>query len=199
MTVPNFWAPKAMACIALFASSNGFSQSDPPSKPCGESSRGTPIAQLIETVSKKTGKAFIVDPRVNANVVLIGMNPANITYAEFLSVLQVYSFAAIESGNVVLILPDNLARLSAVPLITGTEKRPGAEHVTRVIHVKSTPAALLVPILRSLIPQNAHLAALACTNQLLMVDTHANVRRIEAIVAAMDTGDPIAPAKCTVQ
>ncbi len=63
--------------------------------------------------------------------------------------------------------------------------------------MKSIPSAQIVPILRSLLPQSAHLAAMSCTNELLIVDTYANVRRIEGIVAAMDKGEPLALPKCT--
>jgi hypothetical protein len=55
-----------------------------------------------------------------------------------------------------------------------------------------------VPILRSLLPQNAHLAAMACTNELIIVDTYANVRRLEGIIAAMDKGDTLPLPKCAI-
>jgi general secretion pathway protein D len=71
--------------------------------------------------------------------------------------------------------------------------------VTRVLRVKSVPATYMVPILRSLLPQTAHLAAQACTNDLIIVDTFANVRRLEAIIASMDKGDAIALPKCPIQ
>ena len=35
----------------------------------------------------------------------------------------------------------------------------------------------------------AHLAAAICSNSLVMVDTFANIRRIESLVAVLDTGD----------
>jgi type II secretory pathway component GspD/PulD (secretin) len=58
------------------------------------------------------------------------------------------------------------------------------------------PAASLVPILRPLLPQQAHLAAVTCSNALLMADTFANIRHIESIVAALDTGDSFKPDRC---
>ena len=158
-----------------------------------------PIIQLIETVSKKTSKSFIVDPRVTGNATLVGIDPAKITYPELLTVLQVHGYAAIEIGGLTRIVPDSVSRQSATPLISGNDKRAEAEHVTRVIQVKSVPAAQLVPILRSLLPQSAHLAAFACTNELIIVDSYANVKRIESVVAAMDKGQPLALEKCTTR
>jgi len=62
--------------------------------------------------------------------------------------------------------------------------------------VKNGPAAFLVPILRPMLPQYAHLAAAVCSNSLLVVDSYANVRRIETIVKILDAGTPYKPEKC---
>jgi general secretion pathway protein D len=60
------------------------------------------------------------------------------------------------------------------------------EWVTRVLTTTNVEAAQLVPILRPLLPQSAHLAAHATTNQLIVVDRYANVRRITEIVRTLD-------------
>jgi general secretion pathway protein D len=159
---------------------------------------GTPLVQLIESVSKKTGKNFVLDPRVAGNAVLVGIDPAKVTYPELLTILQINGFATIESGGLVRVVPESISRAMPSPLIDGNDKHPDAEIVTRVIRVKSIPAAQIVPILRSLLPQSAHLAAVQCTNELLMVDTYANIRRIESVVGAMDKGDPLPLPKCTL-
>ena len=48
---------------------------------------GVPIAHLIATVAKKTGKKFVLDPRVRGDVVLVGQDPANISYNDLLTIL----------------------------------------------------------------------------------------------------------------
>jgi general secretion pathway protein D len=157
---------------------------------------GTPLLTLIETVSKQTGKNFVVDPRVTGNAMLVGIDAAKITYPQLLTVLQVHGFAAVEIGAITRIVPDSGARTLATPIVSGNDKRADTEVVTRVIRVKSIPAAQLVPILRPLLPQSAHLAAFPCTNELLLVDSYANARRIESVVASMDKGDPLTLEKC---
>lgn len=163
------------------------------------SNPGVPITQLIDSVAKKSNKNFIVDPRVAGNALLIGIDPAKVTYAELLTILEVNGFAAIETGTLVRVIPNSIARAEPSPLIGANDKRPDAEVVTRVVKVRSIPAPQLVPILRSLLPQNAHLAAFPCTNEMLIVDTYANVRRIESIIETMDKGDTLSPPKCTAQ
>jgi len=181
----------APLALVLTASDVALAQS------ASSSAAGTPLVQLIEAVSKKTGKNFILDPRVAGNAVLVGIDPSKLTYADLLTVLQVNGYAAIESGGLVRVVPESIGRSEPSPIIDGNDKHPDAEIVTRVFKVKSVPAAQLVPILRSLLPQSAHLAAYSCTNELLMVDTYANVRRIEGIVASMDKGEPLTLPKCT--
>jgi general secretion pathway protein D len=157
----------------------------------------TPITQLIASVAQKTGKKFIVDPRVRADVTVIGQNTSSISYPELLTILQVHGFVASEGGGYVRVTPDAAARVLATSTALGNQAHPDAELVNKIIPVKTMPAATLVPILRPLLPQHAHLAAVVCRNALLMVDTYANVKRIEALVEALDTGKAYAmPEKC---
>jgi general secretion pathway protein D len=158
---------------------------------------GVPIETLVRNVAKKTGKRFVIDPRVHGTVQLIGEEPANVTYSEFLTMLQVEGFTAVESGGLVRVIPELIVRQSALPLVSGTASFPDAQYVAAVIPVQRIPAATLVPILRPLLPQQAHLAAAICNNSLVMVDTFANIRRIESLVALLDTGDVYKADRCS--
>jgi general secretion pathway protein D len=60
------------------------------------------------------------------------------------------------------------------------------EMVSRVIQMNTMSAPQIVPILRPLLPQYAHLAALPEQNVLLIVDRYANVKRLTEIVLALD-------------
>jgi type II secretory pathway component GspD/PulD (secretin) len=161
------------------------------------SQEGTmPISRLLSLVAKKTGKKLVVDPRVRGDVMLIGQDPSNISYGDFLTILQMYGFAAVESGGYVLVVPDVTIRAMPVPLLSGKESHPDAEYVSKVISVKNMPAAFLVPVLRPLLPQHAHLAAITCSNVLVVVDTFANVRRLEAMIQSVDIGETYKPEKC---
>jgi general secretion pathway protein D len=155
-----------------------------------------PIERVIEAVGKKTGKKFVVDPRVHAYVQLVGQEPSQVSYPEFLSVLEVYGYIAVDDGSLVRILPDANARQEPIPTITAKDTRPASECVTAIIPLKYVPAAHLVPLLRPMIPQYGHLVALPSANTLLIVDRFANVRRIEGIARSLDTPENRpAPAK----
>jgi len=192
------------ACLALYLA---VGAGDAGAQPAGESSSasetsragapgGIPLTQLIAAVAKSTGKKFLLDPRVAGNVNLVAMSPGSIGYADLLMILHLQGFAAVETGGTVWVAPDALARSMPSPLLTEKETRPDAETVTYVMQLKSSPAALLVPILRPLVPQSGHFSADTCNNTLLMVDTFANVKRIEAIVHRLDVGEPFKAHAC---
>ncbi len=166
-------------------------------QPVPSSENAVPLESLIADLAKRTGKRFVLDPRVQVDVTLIQQNPASLSYAELLTVLQVHGFTAVEEGGLVRIVPDANVRSLALPLLGDKEERPDAEYITKIIPVRTTSAAMLVPMLRPLMPMQAHLAASVCTNDLVIVDTVANVRRIEAIVQSLDDGEePFEAREC---
>src|SRR5215831_3077625 len=71
------------------------------------------ITQIAEAVSAATGKNFIIDPRVRAQVTMLSSTPMSPAafYEAFLAILEVYGFIAVPTGNgnVVKILPDTNA------------------------------------------------------------------------------------------
>ena len=155
-----------------------------------------PVATLLEAIAKRTGKTFIVDPRVQGEAVVIGRDPAKLDYADLLSVLQVHGFAVVARGDVVRVIPEASVRQQPVAIVTGKESHPDAEYVTKTFTLKNVPAAQLVPILRPLLPQQGHLVAFPCTNMLMIVDTFGNVQRIEKLVQSLDVGTPYTPPAC---
>ena len=59
------------------------------------------ITQIAEAVSAATGKNFIIDPRVRAQVTMLSSTPMSPAafYEAFLSILQVYGFIAVPAGQ----------------------------------------------------------------------------------------------------
>ncbi|MDZ7788690.1 MAG: type II secretion system secretin GspD [Halofilum sp. (in: g-proteobacteria)] len=143
------------------------------------------LRSLIQTVSKRTGRNFIVDPRVNAKITVVSSTPVNDRelYDVFLSVLAVHGYAAVPQGDVTKIVPAVAAKQDAIP---SGEAQSGSQLVTRVVTVEHVNAAQLVPILRPLLPQEGHLAAYQPTNRLIVTDSGANIQRIMQIIDRVD-------------
>ncbi|ASJ71278.1 type II secretion system secretin GspD [Granulosicoccus antarcticus] len=148
------------------------------------------IHSLIQTVSRQSGRNFVVDPRVKARVTVISSAPLNSDelYETFLSVLQVHGYAAVPSGDLIKIVPDVNAKQGPVPAYSD-ENNNSDQLVTQVIKVENVPAAQLVPILRPLVPQQGHLAAYASTNTLIVTDRASNIHRLIDIINGIDRPD----------
>lgn len=146
------------------------------------------IGAVIATVADVTGRNFIVDPRVKAKVTVISARPMNKdeVYQVFLSLLEVNGFAAVPVGKVIKIIPDTNAKQSTAPVTSDDKPGRGDEYVTRVIHLKNVSAAQLVPVLRPLSPQQAHMVAYPGTNALIIADRAANIERLAKIVEDID-------------
>ena len=145
------------------------------------------IRIVVEAVSEATGKNFILDPRVTGKVNLLSAEPMSkgAFYEAFLSILQVHGYIAVESGNLIKILPDATAR--QYPTRFGTAGAEGPDDLaTEVIQVKNVGATQLVPILRPLIPQNGHMVAHAGSNMLIISDRAANLARMVSIIRRID-------------
>src|SRR6185369_7029609 len=100
-----------------------ISAAEPASSPCvaasSPSDDGMELTDLIAKVAKRTGKQFIVDPRVRAIVSGTGIDLDKVDYAKLLAILTIHQFAAYESNGVVKVLPDASARQLPIPVTTG--------------------------------------------------------------------------------
>ncbi len=145
------------------------------------------IRQVVEAVSAVTGKNFILDPRVTGRVTLLSPTPLgpDALYEAFLSILQVHGYVAVDSGDLIKIIPDATAR--QFPSRMGTEGAAGPDDMaTSVVQLRNVGATQLVPILRPLIPQYGHLVAHAGSNMLIISDRAANVSRMVSIIRRID-------------
>ncbi|MCW8955559.1 MAG: type II secretion system protein GspD, partial [Gammaproteobacteria bacterium] len=145
------------------------------------------IRALISTVSKFTGKNFVVDPRVKSKVTVVSAKTmsADELYEVFLSILQVHGYAAVPVGNIIKIVPEVNAKQGPLP-VTKNSRDKGDALITRVLTLDHIPAAQLVPILRPLIPQQGHMAAYNPTNTLIITDHAANIKRLSDIINSID-------------
>jgi general secretion pathway protein D len=156
-----------------------------------------PITELIERVAKKTGRQFVVDPRVRGDVPLAGLDVERVDYARLLAILNVNAFAAVQGKGFVSIVPDANSRQLPTRTHAGLDfKAEDDEIVTVLLVAKNLCVAQAVPILRPLLPQAAHMAAFSQADTLIINDHAANVRRVGEIFERLDRAAP-AGQKCT--
>jgi len=176
--------------VALLLTAAAGSAAQPTGPRITPNFKDADITQLIEAVSAATGRNFIIDPRVRAQVTwLSGANTAltpDQFYQGFLSVLQVHGFIAVPAGNIIKVLPDANMRQIPGNDLPSHVSATSDDVVTQVISVTNVSAAQLVPVLRPLMPQNAQLAAVTGANMLIISDRASNVNRMARIVARID-------------
>ena len=150
--------------------------------------KDTDIQEFIKFVADVTGTTMVVDPNVKGKVRVISSKPVSQAelYDLFLSILDVQGYTAVRSGQVVRIVPSKDARSSPVPLIENQDLLSNDEYVTQVIRLDNISAAKLIPVLRPLVPQQAHMAAYAPSNAIIISDIRSNIGRIVEIIERMD-------------
>ena len=146
------------------------------------------IREIVEAVSAITGDNYVIDPRVNAqNVTMLSSTPMSpeAFYEAFLSILEVHQYIAVESGDVIKIIPNASARQYGEP-ITSQSAQGYDDIVTQVVQLQNVGATALVPILRPLIPQYGHMVAHQGSNILIISDRAGNVARVMSIIRRID-------------
>ena len=145
------------------------------------------LIDIIQSFSKRTGRKFNIDPRTRAIPIYAGIDPNKITYEQLLATFTVHQFASFVQGDVIIVVPDASARQLPTPVHTDTHfKADDNEWVTVLLTPKKACAAQLVPLLRPLMPQAAHLAADLQSNSLVLADRAANVRRVGDLIDKLD-------------
>ncbi|MEN0106997.1 MAG: type II secretion system secretin GspD, partial [Pseudomonas sp.] len=143
------------------------------------------IGEFVDQIADITGETFVVDPRVKGQVNVISKAPLNLSeiYQLFLSVMATHGFSVITQGDQARIVPNAEAKADA----GGSGGRAAPDRLeTRLIQVQHGNVAELIPLIRPLIPQYGHLAAVTSANALIISDRAANISRIEDLIHQLD-------------
>ena len=141
------------------------------------------IREFVDQVADITGETFIVDPRVKGQVTVLSKTPLSLSevYALFLSVMATHGFSVVSEGGQSSVIPNAEAKAEANNGQASPDKLE-----TRLIQVQQGSVAELIPLIRPLVPQYGHLAAVTSANALIISDRSANITRIETLVRQLD-------------
>jgi general secretion pathway protein D len=148
------------------------------------------IHEFVAQVAAITGKTFVIDPRLKGNVTVISSASMDqeAIYALFLSVLRVHNFTATPSGGVIRIQQNATGKQT--PGASGNLSDVAPEElVTRVVAAQNVESSELVKILRPLIPQYGHIAAVAVPNVVIISDHADNILRLMRMIQQIDVAD----------
>jgi len=145
--------------------------------------KGADIREFIEQIAQITGETFVVDPRVKGQVSVVSSTPLTLSevYQLFLSVMATHGFSVITQGEQARIVPNAEAKADA-----GQGPAAPDRLETRLIQVQHSSAIELIPLIRPLVPQYGHLAAVTSANAIIISDRSANIARIEDLLRQLD-------------
>ncbi|MDX5370850.1 MAG: type II secretion system secretin GspD [Pseudomonadaceae bacterium] len=141
------------------------------------------IREFIDQVAAITGETFVIDPRVKGQVTVISKTPLGLeeVYQLFLSVMSTHGFSVLTQGGQARIVPIAEARSAA-----NSGRRAADDIQTELIQVQHTAVNELIPLIRPLVPQNGHLAAVSAANALIISDRRGNIERIRQLIDDLD-------------
>lgn len=156
------------------------------------------IDVVAKAVGEMTGKTFVIDPRVKGKINIQsarGVAP-NLAYPTFLAALRMAGFAVVEQGSIVRIVPEGDAKTLPTP-VGNASTGVIATKVLPLANQSATQVANAVRPMLSAANANA-LVVYAPGNALIVTDYSDNIRRIEALIARLDTPSVAAPELITL-
>lgn len=143
-----------------------------------------PLKEFIAQVQEIIGKTIVVDQRSRQSnqVVTVMSNvalDADGVYDLFLTVLKVHDLVAVEQDGIISIVQNVRAK---------TEGR-ALKLITTVVPLDHVPASEALKVLRPLVPQTGHVAAIEKPNVLILADNESNLERLMGVLEQIDVLD----------
>lgn len=146
------------------------------------------VEAVVKTVSRMTGRNFLLDPRVKGKVTIVSTTPVSkrAAYQIFLSALKAQGFTAVPgTGGITKIIPVGEGKQNAEA--PGLRTPVGGDRlVTHVVAIENGAANELIPLLRPLMAPTSQLSSYAPANSLIITDYAQNIRRLLGIIRQLD-------------
>lgn len=145
------------------------------------------IRELIRWAAEHINKNIILHPEIRGQVTVISGSPLNRqqAYEVFLSTLQAYGYAVIDKGDVLQIVPVEVANQNSAPLQSG-KSHFDEDVVVRIVKVKNIAAAQLGNLLKPMLPNSALLTPFPESNLLLISARSQQIERLLPIIKRLD-------------
>jgi general secretion pathway protein D len=146
------------------------------------------VEAVVKTVSRMTGRNFLLDPRVKGKITIISSTPVSkyAAYQIFLSALKAQGFTAVTgTGGIVKIIPVGEGKQNAAA--PGRSTPSGGDRlVTHVVAIENGDAKEFIPLLRPLMAPTSQLSAYSPANSLIITDYAQNIRRLLGVIHQLD-------------
>ena len=156
--------------------------------------RDASVEAVLQHLSSVAGFVVVEEGKIDGRVTIISEQP--VTPAEAITllntVLKSQGYVAIQQERILKIVARDKAK-KATPVYFGAdpEKIPVTDNlVTQVIPVKTVDVIKLKQDLAPVISTDADVTSNGASNNLIITDTQANIRRVVEIIASLDKRDP---------
>ncbi len=148
------------------------------------------LEEFVAQVAEITGNTIVVAPQLKGKVTVV--SSANLdadgVNTLFLSVLRTHGYTAVKSGDTIRV--EQQAKGKQNPGASGNISNIAPDElVTRVISAQNVESTELMKILRPLIPQYGHIAAVTTPNVVIITDHADNIKRLIRIIQQIDVSD----------
>jgi general secretion pathway protein D len=146
------------------------------------------VATFVKLTGDITGKKFVIDENVEGLITVISPKvKAKDVYPLFTSILESVNCSIIEENNILRVMKLSDKRSPVAPLVPdGTDINTSLGLITRIVFLENISASQIVASLRSIGEKSSNIIAVKETNHIVIIDTAANVKRLEEIINAVD-------------
>lgn len=155
--------------------------------------RNVAIEEFVKTVSKLTGRNFIVDQNVRGAITILGPEPVPVedVWRIFHSVLAAKSLAVVKVGSLYKIVAKGDAPKTQIRVVYGKQTlAPSEETIIQVVPLEYITAAEAHEFLKNFADKSAQIVQYSATETLFIADTVVNIAHLLALLEIIDVESP---------
>lgn len=151
---------------------------------------GDPSLNDVLDAYSKNHNMKILAPVFDAPVRLYGLKFDELDYEQLLTLLAQYNQSIVQYDDFYVVTEFKFMRSSSIRTVQEGEHYAPSEVVSDVLVSEKLCTRTLLPIIRPLVPQHAHLASAPIGRAMVITDKYANIQRIAALIAKLDANTP---------
>lgn len=152
--------------------------------------RNVEIAEFVKTVSKITGRNFLIDQGIRGTVTILGPTavPTSEVWRIFHSVLEVKGLAVTRVGSLYKIIQRREVKNANAPVYFGRNS-PGTtdEPVIQIVPMEYGGAEDAVNFLKNFVGKNGQVFSHNATNSLVIIDEAVNIDKMLRLLKEIDS------------
>ncbi|MBF0121322.1 MAG: type II secretion system secretin GspD [Desulfobacterales bacterium] len=150
------------------------------------------IRFFIKFISEVTGENFVIDERVKGDITVI--SPAKISakeaYKVFESVLEVYGYTTVKSGEITKVIPSpDALRKDTETRLKEEGYTPNEKIVTQLVPLQYADANEVKKLFSPFVSKYSVIMSYQPSNMLIITDVYSNIKRLLNMLKAIDVED----------